>query len=94
VRSCADTDGGYRIINPLSGIPKDELLAQVSQFCADAGLEGKEPIFYKGALVAQSPEEFENMSELDDDDKYHLRREKTSEFGSQFLHYCPHQDLC
>lgn len=34
--------------------------------------------FHKGALVAQNPNNFENILELEDDDKYHLRREITS----------------
>ncbi|EON98535.1 putative hexose transport-related protein [Phaeoacremonium minimum UCRPA7] len=49
-----------------------------ASFCADHGLEDKELIFQKGALVAQYPQDFEDIAELDEDDKYHLRREVTS----------------
>lgn len=53
-------------------------MAQVSQFCTAYGLQDKEDVFMKGALVAQSPAEFEDFEELTDDDKYHLRREITN----------------
>ena len=66
-----------RIINPLNGIPKSELFGQVSRFCADNGLQDKEKTFQKGALVAQSPAGFEDIPDLDEDDRYHLRREIT-----------------
>lgn len=34
-------------------------------------------VFQRGALAAQRPESFEELSELTEDDKYHLRREIT-----------------
>jgi hypothetical protein len=61
----------------LSGISKQELFDQVSRFCADNGLQDRVATFQKAALVAQSPEDIENISELDEEDKYHLRREVT-----------------
>lgn len=73
-----------RIINPLSGISKEDLRTQVSQFCAQNGLEGDEAEFQKGALVAQNPLDFEDLEELDEEDKHHLRREITSECPLQF----------
>ncbi|KIN03084.1 hypothetical protein OIDMADRAFT_160645 [Oidiodendron maius Zn] len=66
-----------RIINPLNGIPKAVLFEQVSRFCADNGLQDKEKTFQKGALVAQSPAGFEDIPDLDEGDRYHLRREMT-----------------
>lgn len=71
-----------RIVNPLTGISKENLRAQVSQFCTQNGLEDREAEFQKGALVAQNPIDFENFEELDEDDKYHLRREITSKCPS------------
>jgi hypothetical protein len=65
-----------RVVNPLSGIPKAELLDNVSRFCEAHGLQENITIFQKGALVAQNPD-FESIGELDEDDKYHLRRETT-----------------
>ncbi|EKG12213.1 Sugar/inositol transporter [Macrophomina phaseolina MS6] len=66
-----------KILNPLAGISKEELLLRVSAFCVEVGLQEHLSVFQKGALVAQSPSDFENISELDEDDKYHLRREIT-----------------
>ena len=62
----------------MSGISKTDLLTQVSNFCAESGLQDKELVFQKGALVAQNPQGFEDIAELTEDDKYHLRREVTS----------------
>lgn len=69
-----------RIINPLAGIPREELFDQVNRFVREKGLEDKEDIFRKGALVAQSPSDYEDIKDLTDDDKYHLRREKTRKY--------------
>jgi hypothetical protein len=74
----------YRIINPLSDISKPDLLDQVSRFCAEHNLQDKELTFQKGALVAQNPENFEDITELDEDDKYHLCREITRTSGTYY----------
>ncbi|GME25686.1 Sugar/inositol transporter [Neofusicoccum parvum] len=64
-----------KILNPLAGISREELLLKVSAFCVDAGLQEHLSVFQKGALVAQNPQDFEKIAELDEEDKYHLRRE-------------------
>ncbi|KAG4435587.1 hypothetical protein IFR05_008933 [Cadophora sp. M221] len=69
-----------KIINPLAGIPKQELFANVATFCEAYGLSEKLSVFQKGALVAQSPDDFDNIDELDAEDKRHLRREITHKF--------------
>ncbi|KAE8446528.1 hypothetical protein EG329_011860 [Mollisiaceae sp. DMI_Dod_QoI] len=66
-----------KICNPLAGIPKHELLASVASFCETYGLTDKLSVFEKGALVAQNPEGFDSIAELDDEDKRHLHREIT-----------------
>lgn len=66
-----------RVRNPLAGIAKPQLLAQVAAFCTAYGLSDKLPIFEKGALVAQSAGDFENIPELNEEDKVPLRREVT-----------------
>lgn len=66
-----------RVRNPLAGIAKPQLLAQVATFCAAYGLSDKLAIFEKGALVAQSAGDFENIQELNEEDKVPLRREVT-----------------
>ncbi|QKX58225.1 uncharacterized protein TRUGW13939_05346 [Talaromyces rugulosus] len=66
-----------RIYNPLAGISKTQLFINVTHFCEAYGLEDKIDTFKKAALLAQSPLNFESIDELDEDDKYHLRRETT-----------------
>lgn len=67
------------IKNPLVGIPKDQLLADVDAFAEKYGFDKdtEVPLLRKGALVAQSPADFENIPELDDDDRNALRRDIT-----------------
>jgi MFS family permease len=61
----------------LKGITKPDLQAQTARFCRENGLAGKEDTFYRGALAAQSPNDWQNIPELTDDDRYHLLRETT-----------------
>lgn len=60
------------------GISKDNLRSQVNAFCREYGFQDKEDIFFRGALAAQNPVEYEDIPELTDDDKYWLRREVTN----------------
>ncbi|KAH7346063.1 hypothetical protein BKA66DRAFT_543120 [Pyrenochaeta sp. MPI-SDFR-AT-0127] len=64
------------IQNPLTGVPKDELLQNVEHFARVHDLTDALPYLSKGALVAQSPDRFETIGELDDDDREALRIEK------------------
>lgn len=59
------------------GYTRGELRAQVEQFCSQYEFPDKVDVFYRGALAAQNPETYEDVEELTDDDKYHLRREVT-----------------
>ncbi|RMY63576.1 hypothetical protein D0864_12596 [Hortaea werneckii] len=65
------------IRNPLLDIPKDQLMADVESFAERHGMSEHLPLLRKGALVAQSPADFENISELDDADRDALRTEIT-----------------
>lgn len=67
-----------RIKNPLKGIPKEKLFAQVAEFCSTNGFSDRVPLFQKAALVAQNPTDFDSIEELDEQDRIHLRREITS----------------
>ena len=69
-----------RIRNPLVGVPKAELLSDVSLFAKERQLEDIEPLLVKGALVAQSPALFEEIEELDDSERIALREEVTHRF--------------
>ncbi|KAM0511454.1 hypothetical protein ACHAPE_009893 [Trichoderma viride] len=67
-----------KIWNPLMGISRDNLQSQVRAFCSEYGFEDKQDIFFRGALAAQNPKDYEDIAELTDDDKYWLRREVTN----------------
>jgi sugar porter (SP) family MFS transporter len=64
-----------KIANPLAGIPRAKLLRQVEQFAQENGLSDILPVLRKGALVAQSPHEFEKIAELDPAEHEALRNE-------------------
>jgi hypothetical protein len=66
------------IKNPLAGIPKQQLLANVESFAQKYKFSADEiPLLCKGALVAQNPADFENIPELDEFDRKSLRDEIT-----------------
>ncbi|GAK64604.1 hexose transport-related protein [Moesziomyces antarcticus] len=67
--------------NPLRGIPRATLMEQVTVFCNENELGQHVELFKKAALVAQSPNDFETMPELNEDDRYHIRREKTHKWA-------------
>lgn len=67
-----------RIKNPLEGIPHDELMSRVEGFVQEKGLTEHVAMFRKGALVAQDPNNFEDITgdeALDDEEKSALRTE-------------------
>ncbi|ROV92581.1 hypothetical protein VMCG_08959 [Cytospora schulzeri] len=70
-------DVNARILNPLIGLTKSELRAQVAMFCQNFGFEEKVEVFYRGALAAQNPDCYEDIEELTPEDKTLLRREVT-----------------
>ncbi|KAG5638132.1 hypothetical protein H0H81_001735 [Sphagnurus paluster] len=70
-----------KIQNPLYGIPKETLFTQVEVFAREKGMEDIIPFLKKGALLAQNPGNFENISELDEDDKEVIRRETTHKWS-------------
>ncbi|RMZ82071.1 hypothetical protein DV737_g2221, partial [Chaetothyriales sp. CBS 132003] len=53
----------------------NDLLADVSAYAKEYGLTTIEPLLKKGALVAQNPDQFEHIPELDEDDRTVLRNE-------------------
>ena len=59
------------------GYSRADLRAQVEQFCQQYDFHDKVDVFYRGALAAQNPETYDEVEELTDDDKHHLRREVT-----------------
>lgn len=80
------------VMNPLSGKSQQQLLSEVEEFCNTHGFQSDLAIFQKGALVAQHPNSFEDLPQLTEEDRYHLRREIThrwSQVGSSALQTVP-----
>jgi MFS family permease len=65
----------------LVGIPKAELLADVERFATEHGLEEELPTLRKGALVAQNPQGYDTIAELDDEDRAFLHEEATKRWA-------------
>lgn len=64
-----------RIKNPLRGLSKEQLFQNVHNFANEHGLTHAFSYLKKGALVAQRPQDFENIPELDEHDREALRDE-------------------
>ncbi|KAJ6007713.1 Major facilitator superfamily domain general substrate transporter [Penicillium herquei] len=65
------------IRNPLEGIARDQLMADVQAYAQQWELEDILPELQKGALVGQNPDEAESLSELDSADREVLVIERT-----------------
>ncbi len=52
-------------------------------------MEDKVNLFKKGALLAQNPKDFEDISDLEEWEKEIIRREKTRKFQFQLFHLLP-----
>jgi len=70
-------DYPHRILNPLAGVSKNDLFDRALRFCQEYGFESHVETFQKGALVAQNQKSFNDLPELTEEDRYHLRRETT-----------------
>ncbi|OJT05084.1 Major myo-inositol transporter IolT [Trametes pubescens] len=77
VKHIDNTAADVKLLNPLVGIPHDQLMEDGSAFAKSHGLADLEEEFRKGALVAQDPTAFESLTQLSEEDKYVLRRELT-----------------
>jgi hypothetical protein len=67
------------IRNPLVGIPREQLLDDVSNWQKAKGLpDDILPLLKKGALVAQNPALFESLEDIDEGEKQALREEVTN----------------
>jgi hypothetical protein len=67
-----------RVRNPLVGISKTQLLADVAAFASEHGMEAEKDLLMKGALAAQSPAYLDDITELDEHDRTVLREETTN----------------
>jgi sugar porter (SP) family MFS transporter len=78
---------GFDFQNVLYGIPKESLLTNVADFAKEKDLEDLIPVLQKGALVAQDPTQFENISELEEAEKEELRKEVHHKWRQPFALY-------
>lgn len=58
-----------KLRNPLMGLSKEELFADVETFARDHQLEPILEDLQKGALVARDPKSFESLEELSESEK-------------------------
>jgi hypothetical protein len=63
------------------GIPRDELLADVEEFCTENGISEHLEIFRKGALLAQNPREYDTMDDFDATEREALHIERTKRWA-------------
>jgi hypothetical protein len=64
-----------RLANPLSGLSHEQLMSDGAEFARTHGLAPLEELFKKGALAAQDPYAFENISHFSETEKEIFRRE-------------------
>lgn len=65
----------------MSHLSHDALIRQVDEFAREHELDDIKTLLHAGALVAQSPRDFESVTELEEDDKVALRRETTHKWS-------------
>ncbi|TFY58958.1 hypothetical protein EVG20_g7967 [Dentipellis fragilis] len=81
------TNLNIKLANPLAGISHEQLIADAEEFAISHDLGHLVEEFKKGALVAQDPTNFENISLLTEDDKAILRRELTNRWDQPAMLY-------
>lgn len=64
-------------LNALEGIPRDVLMRDVESFANEHELQDILPLLQKGALVAQNPDSLDQIPEIDDEERRHIREETT-----------------
>lgn len=73
----AITKANIKLANPLAGISHEQLMENGAEFARTHGLGHAEDLFRKGALAAQDPLAFDNISHFTEEEKAIFRREFT-----------------
>ena len=73
--------------NPLAGIPIEQLMADVEEFCDKFGLIDSVAVMKKGALIAQNPHAFRAIPELTNEEKMIIGREKSHKWDHPWQLY-------
>lgn len=76
-----------KVQNPLSGLPKERLLHDVEEFAAEKGLTEHLDMLKKGALLAQAPADYRQITELDQEERDTITHEYTHKWSHPFLLY-------
>ena len=74
--------------NPLSGMSETDVMADVNQFVDDRGLHEHRTAFQKGAMMARAgntPNGYEQLSILSNEEKDWLRHEDTHRWSQPFM---------
>ena len=82
-----EASAATKLINPLHGLSKERIFSDVDQFCAETGMTEHTDVFRRGALVAQRPEEYEEITELSEDDLFWLRKSTASKWSHPKMLY-------
>lgn len=73
--------------NPLAGIPRDQLMKNVQEFCLQYNLMDDLETFQKGALISQNPDIATTLPELNESEKETLIREQTHKWSQPWKLY-------
>jgi hypothetical protein len=87
VRKMSQTALNAMLENPLAGQSRESVIRDARKFAQDHGMADSEEDFVKGALVAQRPNDFENIPELSEEDKATLRYEIAHKWRQPFTLY-------
>lgn len=71
-----EVDDGTHVHNVLAHLSKEELLTDVDRFATQHGLEEHIHDLRKGALLAQKPQQYMSLPELDDSDRAIITQER------------------
>ncbi|KAF1990695.1 putative MFS myo-inositol transporter [Aulographum hederae CBS 113979] len=82
-----DVNTNAKLRNPLSGFTKEQLLDDVEIFAREKGLMDDIDILKKGALVAQNPSAFEELEELNEEEKGYIRDETEHRWRQPWMMY-------
>jgi hypothetical protein len=72
---------GGQIYNPLAGIPRAKLLANVEAFAQEKELSEHTAILQRGALLAQDPDNFHAIEDLSAEEKAAVQNEITHKWS-------------
>lgn len=73
--------------NPLARVPEDELMRNVEEFCEKFELMEHLEDMKKGALVSKSPDNIEDATFLNDQEKETIIRERTHKWDHPWMLY-------